>query len=66
MVSGTVTVMAIFAQSILDPTRAGDIGRVKELLQKQPSLVNAKNEREESPVLLAAYYGRADLLRVTL
>ncbi|HLW79952.1 MAG TPA: ankyrin repeat domain-containing protein [Terriglobia bacterium] len=54
------------AESILDAIRAGNAARVKELLAQEPGLVNARSERGESAVLLAAYYRRQDLLAILL
>lgn len=54
------------AESMLDAIRRGDAARVKELLAQQPGLVNARSERGESAVLLAAYYRRQDVLAVLL
>lgn len=53
-------------ESILEAVKTGDTARVKELLDHDPRLANARNERGDSPVLLAAYYGRKELLKLLL
>jgi ankyrin repeat protein len=53
-------------QQIFDAVRAGDTGQVQTLLAAQPNLVNAKNERGHSPVLIAQYHHKRDVVTVLL
>ncbi len=46
--------------------RLGDAGKVATLLESNPSLVNARSDSGDSPVLVAAYGGRQDLLAILL
>jgi ankyrin repeat protein len=41
--------------------RAGDMATVRTMLQAEPALAGAKNEQGQSPVLAAAYGGRAEI-----
>jgi len=54
------------AQEIFDVVRAGDAARLKALLDAQPALVNARNERGHSPVLIAQYHKQRDLVAILL
>jgi len=54
------------AQEIFDVIRAGDTGRLKTLLAAEPGLVNVRNERGHSPVLIAQYHHKADAVAVLL
>jgi ankyrin repeat protein len=54
------------AQEIFDAVRAGDAERVKSLLATEPSLVNVRNERGHSPVLIAQYHHKKNALAVLL
>ena len=54
------------AQEIFDVVRAGDTTRLKSLLASQPGLVNARNERGHSPVLIAQYHHKKDAVAVLL
>lgn len=54
------------AQEIFDVVRAGDTGRLKALLAAQPGLVNARNERGHSPVLIAQYHHKSEAVAVLL
>ncbi|MEX2155689.1 MAG: ankyrin repeat domain-containing protein [Gemmatimonadales bacterium] len=54
------------AQEIFDVVRAGDTGRLKALLAAQPGLVNVRNERGHSPVLIAQYHHKAAAVEVLL
>jgi ankyrin repeat protein len=46
--------------------RLGDAGKVATLLEADPSLVNARNDSGDSPMLVAAYVGRQDLIAILL
>ena len=41
--------------------RTGDAATLKAMLDADPSLVNAKNEQGQSPVLAAVYSGRSEI-----
>jgi ankyrin repeat protein len=53
-------------QEIFDVVRAGNADRLKALLAAQPAVVNARNERGHSPVLLAQYHRKPDVLAMLL
>ncbi len=44
--------------NFLDAVKAGDLSRVKELLEADPSLVNTRGDSGESAILLSVYYRR--------
>ena len=48
----------------MDAIKAGDKPVIERLLQEDPSLVGARAPNGTSAILLAAYYGRADLAQV--
>jgi ankyrin repeat protein len=54
------------AQEIFDVVRAGDTARLKALLAAQPELVNVRNERGHSPVLIAQYHHKPDAVALLL
>jgi ankyrin repeat protein len=54
------------AQEIFDIVRAGDTTRLKALLASEPGLVNARNERGHSPVLIAQYHHKKEAVAVLL
>src|SRR5712691_6389038 len=49
-----------------DAIRAGDVARVRGLLAADPELVNRRNERGHSPVLIAQYHHKRDVVAVLL
>src|SRR2546425_3752824 len=49
-----------------DAIRAGDVARVRGLLAAEPELVNRRNERGHSPVLIAQYHHKRDVVAVLL
>jgi ankyrin repeat protein len=51
---------------IFTALRLGDAGKVTTLLEADPSLVNARSDSGDSPVLIAAYGGRQDLVAILL
>ena len=53
-------------QEIFDVVRAGDTVRLKALLAAEPGLVNVRNERGHSPVLIAQYHHRKEAVAVLL
>ncbi len=54
------------AQEIFDVIRAGDRERLDALLAAQPGLVNVRNDQGHSPVLIAQYHHKHDLVAVLL
>ncbi|TMC67349.1 MAG: ankyrin repeat domain-containing protein [Chloroflexi bacterium] len=54
------------AQEVFDVIRAGDATRLAALLAADRSLVNARNERGHSPVLIAQYHQKRDLVTILL
>jgi uncharacterized protein len=54
------------AQEIFDVVRAGDTVRLKALLAAEPGLVNTRNERGHSPVLIAQYHHKKEAVAVLL
>jgi ankyrin repeat protein len=54
------------AQEIFDVIRTGDKARLEELLAAHPAVVDARNELGHSPVLIAQYHHKADLVAVLL
>src|SRR2546427_10616251 len=51
---------------LFDAIRAGDVARVRGLLATEPGLVNRRNERGHSPVLIAQYHHKSDVVAVFL
>lgn len=49
-----------------DAIKKGDLTTVKEWLAKDRSLVNARSENGFSPLTIAAYYGKHDILKEIL
>jgi ankyrin repeat protein len=54
------------AQEVFDVIRAGDRPRLEALLAAQPGLVNIRNEKGHSPVLIAQYHHKGELVSVLL
>jgi ankyrin repeat protein len=54
------------AQEIFDVIRAGDRTRLEALLATEPGIVNTRNESGHSPVLIAQYHKKRDLVAVLL
>jgi ankyrin repeat protein len=53
-------------QEILQAVKSGDLARVGQLLDADPSLASARGENGESLILLATYYGRPEVTRLLL
>lgn len=49
-----------------DAVKKGDLSRVNEFLSKDRDIVNARTANGVSPVTLAAYYGKDDVLKAIL
>lgn len=54
------------AANIFEVIRAGDKTGLEALLAAEPGLVNARNERGHSPVLIAQYHHKGELVGVLL
>lgn len=53
-------------QEMIDAVKAGDVAKVKMILNTDLTLVNARAESGESPILLATYYGRKEVAGMLL
>jgi uncharacterized protein len=53
-------------QGIIEAIKTGDLARVNELLEADPSLAGSRNENGVSAILLATYYGRDKIVEVLL
>lgn len=53
-------------QEIFDVVRAGDTVRLKALLAAEPGLINVRNERGHSPVLIAQYHRKNEAVALLL
>src|SRR5205807_5624221 len=53
-------------QELFDAIRAGDVGKARALVAADPAAVNRRNERGHSPVLIAQYHHRRDIVDVLL
>jgi ankyrin repeat protein len=51
---------------LFDAIRAGDTGRVQSLIAADPALVNRRNENGHSPVLIAQYHHKGDVVALLL
>jgi len=54
------------AQDVFDVIRQGDAARLRALLAADPAVVNTRNERGHSPVLIAQYHHKRDLVALLL
>ncbi len=52
--------------NIFDAIRSEDLKTVKAVLSNQPELLNTKNDRGSSPILLAAYLGAVEITKYIL
>ena len=46
---------------LFEAIKAGELGRVKELITANPALVNARTEKNESAILTAVYHRRKEI-----
>jgi uncharacterized protein len=53
-------------QDVFDAIRVGDKTRLEALLAQDPALAGARNERGHSPVLIAQYHHRGELVALLL
>jgi len=61
----TMTTFA-FCEEIHDATEAGDLGKVRMLLQSNPGLVSARNNNGDTPLHIAAYDGQDGVAAILL
>lgn len=54
------------SQEFIDAATQGDVAKVKEMLQADPSLAQSKDENGVSVVLKATYYGKRDVVEALL
>jgi uncharacterized protein len=54
------------SQELFQAIRAGDASRLSALIAADRSLVNVRNERGHSPVLIAQYHHRRELVQILL
>ena len=51
---------------LFDAIRAGDVARVRALVAAEPGIVNGRNERGHSPVLIAQYHHQREVVAILL
>src|SRR5215510_15914272 len=56
----------MMSQEFIDAATQGDVAKVKEMLQADPSLAQSKDENGVSVILKATYYGRRDVVEALL
>jgi ankyrin repeat protein len=54
------------AQEMIEAVKAGDLPRVRELLEQDPSLAGVRTDEGYSAVTFAAYFGRDDIVDLLL
>ncbi len=54
------------SQEFIDAAAQGDVAKVKEMLQADPSLAQSRDENGLSVVLKATYYGKRDVVEALL
>jgi ankyrin repeat protein len=54
------------SQQFLDAATAGDVSKVKAMLQDDPALARAKDENGVSVIMKATYYGKKDVVSALL
>lgn len=54
------------SQEFIDAATQGDVAKVKEMLQADPSLAQLKDQNGLSVILKATYYGRRDVVEALL
>lgn len=54
------------SQEFIDAATQGDVAKVKEMLQADPSLAQSRDEKGLSVVLKAMYYGKRDVVEALL
>ncbi len=53
-------------QELIEAATQGDVAKVKQMIQADPSLAQSKDERGLSVVLKATYYGKRDVVEALL
>lgn len=53
-------------ESFFDAIRQGDLNTIKTLGNKHPELLKGKDQRGSTPLILAAYYNRGDIVEFLL
>src|SRR5205814_383132 len=53
-------------QELIEAIKAGDVAKVRGLVEADPELASARGEFGVSAILLAAYYGRTDVVDLLL
>src|SRR5215216_1291124 len=56
----------LMSQEFIEAATKGDVAKVKEMLQADPSLAQTRDENGLSVVLKATYYGRRDVVEALL
>ncbi len=56
-------VATVNAEDLFAAIRAGELDRVKEIVTTRQDLLSARTDEDLSPVLLAAYYGKAEIAK---
>src|SRR5262245_42642103 len=51
---------------LFDAIRAGDAGEVRAILERDPAAVNRRNDRGHTPVLIAQYHHKRDIVQELL
>lgn len=54
------------SQAFMDAVTGGDVSKVKAMLQEDPSLARAKDEKGVSTIMKARYYGKTDVVAALL
>lgn len=54
------------SQEFFDAATAGDVSKVKAMLQAEPALVRARDQNGVSVIMKASYYGKKDVVAVLL
>src|SRR6185295_10571406 len=56
----------LMSQEFIDAATQGDVAKVNEMLQADPSLAQSRDEKGVSVVLKATYYGKRDVVEALL
>ena len=54
------------SETLFNAIRSGDGAQINQILEEQPQLVDAVDQRGSSPLLLASYYGHRDLCEILI
>ena len=58
--------LPVLSQEIFDAAHKGDVAKVKILIEKNPDLINTKNENDNTPLHLAADAGHLGIVRLLI